>query len=124
MGLCSSAAVYIRLERDMRGVCPAEAICDHVGMQRFESTGSFVGLYHADPLTQMPWIIAPGHRHGCFKLHQGLGAFVVPVTSNGVGIRQQKEGDVIDWLELLESHALMSFDLPDGITGRRWSWGR
>ena len=96
----------IRIERDMRAVCSSKAICEQVGMEGFESTGSFVGLYHADPVSQMPWIVA------VVASHQGLGAFVVPTVSSGTGIRLQKNGDVLDWLELLESHTIMSFDLP------------
>jgi hypothetical protein len=73
----------LRVERDMRAVQAKSAFCDHIGMERYESTGSFVGWYHADPLLHMPGIVAT------VASHQGIGVFIVPAepAPQSTGIR-------------------------------------
>jgi hypothetical protein len=98
----------LRVERDMRAVQAKSAFCDHIGMERYESTGSFVGWYHADPLLHMPGIVAT------VASHQGIGVFIVPAepAPQSTGIRLCEGGDVVDWLRLVQSKAIMTFTLP------------
>lgn len=104
-----------RVERDMFPLSPASACCHIVGMQAFESTGSFLGWYCCQ-LEVMPRVIAT------VASHKGLGVFVVPRTPPGsVADRLVTVGKVgkkkpsyrsVDWWELLEDAAVLTFDLP------------